>query len=411
MIIRRKCTSILEEGLGGRVLRSGDPACREEFARAARTVPMGAFTRRQFLAATGIAGVGAALGIGGLSGCSAAGQMMTGERTVVDDVGRSVTIPSVDRLKRVYFTSPLAEIFCFTVEPGLMGGTCSSYTRDQLEFLPENMSSLIQMGSLSNGGTIDREALIYNNIQVVFSISGTDLTDVNVSDAEGLQDQTGIPVVLIDGSFNIIADTYRFLGECLGCEKRAEELAGYLEDVYNRVSSAVAQVPESERVSYYYAEGPQGLQTEPDASQHSLAFQVAGGRNVVEGVGVTAGGGMSNVSLENVVKWNPEAIITWDFNVRGGAEKIIRTSSDWESIKAVRDGRVYTMPNLPFAWCDRPPGVNRFIGIQWLANLFYPTYYDVDMVEVTRDFYKRCYWRDITEEEARRVLGNQWASS
>ncbi len=408
MVIRRRCTSILEEGLGGRVLRRGDPAQAQLFADAAASVPMGAFTRRQFLAAAGLAVAGAALG-GGLSGCSSASGMLSGERTVVDDVGRTVTIPAADKLKKVYFTSPLAEIFCFTVDPELMGGTCSSYDKDQLEFLPENMGSLIKMGSLSNGGTIDREALIYNGIQVVFSISGTDLTDVNVSDAEGLQDQTGIPVVLIDGSFNIIADTYRFLGECLGRTQRAEELAGYLEDVYNRVSAAVAQVPDSERVSYYYAEGPQGLQTEPDASQHSLAFQVAGGRNVVEGVGVTAGGGMSNVSLESVVKWNPETIITWDFEIRGGAEKIIRTSSDWESIRAVRDGRVYTMPNLPFAWCDRPPGVNRFIGIQWLANLFYPQYYDVDMVEVTRDFYKKCYWRDITEAEARRVLGNEYA--
>lgn len=369
---------------------------------------MNPITRRRFLRAAGVLAASAVVGAG-FSGCSGFEGMMTGERTVVDDVGRTVTIPAADKLKKVYFTSPLAEIFCFTVDPELMGGTCSSYDKDQLEFLPENMGGLIKMGSLSNGGTIDREALIYNGIQVVFSISGTDLTDVNVSDAEGLQDQTGIPVVLIDGSFNIIADTYRFLGECLGRTQRAEELAGYLEDVYNRVSAAVAQVPDSERVSYYYAEGPQGLQTEPDASQHSLAFQVAGGRNVVEGVGVTAGGGMSNVSLESVVKWNPETIITWDFEIRGGAEKIIRTSSDWESIRAVRDGRVYTMPNLPFAWCDRPPGVNRFIGIQWLANLFYPQYYDVDMVEVTRDFYKKCYWRDITEAEARRVLGNEWA--
>lgn len=410
MIIRRKCTSILEEGFGGRVLRRDDASQSRAFADAVASVPMGAFTRRQFLAAAGAAAAGAVLG-GGLSGCSGVESVLTGERTVVDDVGRSVVIPSTDKLKKVYFTSPLAEIFCFTVDPQLMGGTCSSYTKDQLAFLPENMGSLIQMGSLSSGGTIDREALIYNGIQVVFSISGTDLTDVNVSDAEGLQDQTGIPVVLIDGSFNIIADTYRFLGECLGRTQRAEELAGYLEDVYNRVSSAVANVPESERVSYYYAEGPQGLQTEPDASQHSLAFQVAGGRNVAVGVGVTAGGGMSNVSLENVVKWDPETIVTWDFAVRGGAERIIRSSSDWESIKAVRDQRVYTMPNLPFAWCDRPPGVNRFIGIQWLANLFYPSYYDVDMVEVTRDFYKKCYWRDITEEEARKVLGNQWANS
>ena len=367
-----------------------------------------ALSRRQFVRASstalGAVALGGLLGAG-LSGCSQGEAMLTGEREIVDDHGRTVVIPSADRLERVYFTSPLAQIFCFTVDPSLLGGTCTVYDKEQLEFLPEGMGDLINMGSLSSGGAIDREALMYNDIQLIFSISGTDLTDVNVSDAEKLQEQTGIPVVLIDGSFSIIGDSYRLLGECLGRQERAEELAEYLEGVYGRVHEAVSAVPDDERVTFYYAEGPQGLQTEPSASQHSLAFLEAGGVNVVEGVGVTAGGGMSNVSLEKVIEWDPEYIITWDFEVRGGAEKIIRTSSEWESIRAVRENKVYAMPNLPFAWCDRPPGVNRFIGLQWLANLFYPKYYDVDMVEVTREFYSKCYWRDLTDEQARRILG------
>lgn len=371
------------------------------------TVSGALYTRRQAVragaAALGAAALGTGLG-GGLAGCGSPEALLSGERTIVDDVGRSVTIPSADRLQRVYFTSPLAQIFCFTVAPDLIGGTCAVFDAEQLEFLPEGTGDLTNMGSLSGGGTIDREALMYKDIQMVFSISGTDLTDVNVSDAEKLQEQTGIPVVLIDGSFSIIGDSYRLLGECLGRQRRAEELAVYLEDIYRRVREAVSRVPESERVTYYYAEGPEGLQTEPTASQHSLAFLEAGGVNVVEGVGVTAGGGMSNVSLEKVLLWDPDYIITWDFELRGGAEKLIRTSSEWAGCKAVREGRVYAMPNLPFAFCDRPPGVNRFMGIQWLANLWYPDYYDVDMVDVTREFYSKCYWRDITEEQARRVL-------
>ncbi len=402
--IQRRCTKILDPKLSNGVLDVNNTDDHETINRALNRSNMLPMTRRRFLRACALAAAGCALG-GVMTGCSSSGDMLSGEREVIDDVGRTVVIPAVDKLERVYFTSPLPEIFCFTVAPDLLGGTCSTYDADQLEFLPPNMGSLINMGALSNGGTIDREALIYNEIQVVFSISGTDLTDVNISDAEDLQKQTGIPVVLIDGSFNIISDSYRFLGECLGREERGNELGAYLEDIYARVSSAVSQVPESERVTYYYAEGPEGLQTEPSASQHALAFLEAGGKNVVEGVGVTSGGGMSDVSLESVVLWDPEVIISWDFEIRGGAEKIIRTSSNWESIKAVRDGRVYAMPNLPFAWCDRPPGVNRFIGLQWLANLFYPDYYDVDMIEVTRDFYSTCYWCDITEEQAIRILG------
>jgi iron complex transport system substrate-binding protein len=66
------------------------------------------------------------------------------------------------------------------------------------------------------------------------------------------------------------------------------------------------------------------------------------------------------------------------------------------------------MPNTPFSWCDRPPAVNRFLGMQWIANMLYPDAYDVDMVEVTRDFYSRFYHVDITDAQAKEILGNSY---
>ena len=37
-----------------------------------------------------------------------------------------------------------------------------------------------------------------------------------------------------------------------------------------------------------------------------------------------------------------------------------------------RAGRVYLSPTAPFGWIDRPPSLNRMIGLKWLAGLFYP---------------------------------------
>ena len=39
---------------------------------------------------------------------------------------------------------------------------------------------------------------------------------------------------------------------------------------------------------------------------------------------------------------------------------------------AVREKRVYLSPTAPFGWIDRPPSLNRVIGLKWLAGLFYP---------------------------------------
>ena len=118
--------------------------------------------------------------------------------------------------------------------------------------------------------------------------------------------------------------------------------------------------------------------------------------------------GMSNVSLEQVIAWDPQVIVAWDSVVRGGADVLIRETDEWSIIRAVRDGRVYTMPNTPFAWCDRPPGVNRYLGMQWVANMLYPKHYDVDMVEVVKEFYSKLYWADIDDLFARELLGNSY---
>lgn len=363
-------------------------------------------SRRDFISTAAIGTLGLAAAPLGLSGCTSAGSLLSGEQTITDSLGRQVTLPAPHRLERVYFTSVLAQIFCFTVAPDLLGGTCASFDDEQLQYLPEGMGDLANLGSLSGGGTVDVDALKYRDIQAIFSISGVDLTDVNLADIEDLERASGIPGVLIDGSFDVIGDSYRLLGTCLGREQRGEDLARYCEEIYERVSAAVARVPESERVTFYFAEGVEGLQTEPNSSQHSVAFTTAGGVNVAADVGYVPGaGGMVEVQMTDVQQWDPQFIITWDRSTRNGAARLIRSSSQWSGINAVRNNRVFEMPTLPFAFCDRPPGVNRFLGIQWLANLFYPSYYDVDMVEVVRDFYSRCYWRDISVDQAKSVLG------
>jgi iron complex transport system substrate-binding protein len=328
-----------------------------------------------------------------------------GKQTITDDAGRTLEIPTPDKLERVYFTSQLAQVFCYTLNPKMMGGLSAQFTDEKLAYLLDGIGELPYMGSLTGGGQIDREALLAEDIQLIFSISGIELTEGNISDAERLQDTTGIPVVLIDGSFDKIADAYRLLGSCMGSEQRGQGIAAYLERVYADVVAAVGGVADAQKVSYYYAEGPMGLQTESTLSQHSLVYLLAGGRDVVVSDVTT---GMSDASLEQVLKWNPDVIVAWDDKNMGGADELIRTSADWAQIKAVKDGRVYTMPYAPFAWVDRPPGVNRFLGLQWLANMFYPDLYDVDMVEVTKDFYSRLYWVDITDEQALGLLGSSY---
>lgn len=337
------------------------------------------------------------------SGSGSSAKAASATRTITDDAGREVTIPTVSNLKSIYSTSPLGQMYLFTMAPQLAGGTTSTFSQAELQYLPEGVGNLPNFGTWSMGGTLDGEALMAAGIQVILNVSSTTISESDISASNQLQEQTGIPVVLYDGSVDKTPTAYRSIGKLVGTEARAEELATYLERVYDDVTKAVATVPESQRISVYYAEGPDGLKTEPANSSHFTTFKMAGAKDVAT-VDMVKGSGMSTVSLENVIAWNPQVIIAWDDVVRGGAANLIRTSSDWNSIDAVRNGRVYTIPSLPYTWGDRPPSVTRYIGMQWLANLLYPQAYSVDMVQETKAFYSLFFSVNLSDEQAKSIL-------
>jgi iron complex transport system substrate-binding protein len=331
-----------------------------------------------------------------------------GTRTFTDDAGRELVIPTTDNLTGIYYTSPISEIFGFTLAPDLgIGTTYQELTDAELELLPEGYGDRPYLGSLAGGGEMNYEAIIDAGPQLILDISSTDLTDNDISTADDIQNQTGVPVVLLNGAMEKVAALYERLGDLLGREDDAKVLSDYCVKVLDDVDAAVGDLTDDEKITLYYAEGTDGLQTEPESSPHALTFKLAGAKNVAD-VEANPGKGMSDVSLEQVLAWDPEVIIAWSTEIRGGASDTIVTDENWSQIKAVQDGRVYAMPNTPFSWCDRPPSVNRFLGVQWVANLLYPDRYDVDMVEVTKDFYSTFYHVEIDDDKAMELLGNSY---
>ncbi len=325
----------------------------------------------------------------------------TGTVVFTDDAGRDVEIPAAGDLQKVYVTSPIGFIQIYTFDPELLAGTPMKFSEDELQYLDPVCAKMENLGGMQVGAELNKEAIMGSGAQIIFSMSPK-TTDTTVSDADELQEQLGIPVVVLNAGFEAMPDTYRRLGEIFNMKDRAEELAVYCENVLKDVQEKLAAIPEEDRISVYYAENEDGLATEPETSAHAAVLKMAAAKNVaqVEGNG---SGGLSPVSLEQVLSWNPEVIIAWGTS-RGGAYDKIKESSDWATIQAVKDGRVYSMPNQPFSWMDRPPSVNRFLGVQWVANLLYPDVYDIDIKAVTKEFYDLFYHVELTDDQVNEIL-------
>ncbi|RNM32303.1 ABC transporter substrate-binding protein, partial [Slackia isoflavoniconvertens] len=190
----------------------------------------------------------------------AAAQPVATEQTVTDDAGRTVTLPAAEQLEKIYYTSPAGQIFCFTLAPELCAGTTMDFTEQELANLPADIVDLPNLGPLAGGKDLNPEAIMAAGIQVVFSVTTVEPGEKDATNADDLQNQTGIPVVVIDGSFDKTAHCYEVLGRILGKQDEAKKMADYCTKVAADVAAAVATVPEDQRVSVYYAEGPEGLQ-------------------------------------------------------------------------------------------------------------------------------------------------------
>ncbi len=325
----------------------------------------------------------------------------------VDGIGRTVTIPTPENLKRIYADGTNSFALLYILAPDMITASPSSFTEKDLPYVPEEMIGLPSYGTLSGAnGVLDYEAMKAADVQLLISSVQGEPTESDIETANQLQEQLGIPVIVFGTQLDQLPESFTLLGQALGHEEEATTVVDYFNGVVDKVTAAVAQVPEDERPTLYYAEGKDGLSTEPGNSNRSIVFNMCGAENVAT-VEALAGFGQSAVSMEAILSWNPDVIV-----VQGGtgAYDIITTSQDWASIQAVKDGNVFEMPNKPFGWADRPPGANRYIGLLWLADLLYPDEMNIDFVEEAIDYYKVIYHVDVTRADIESLLVNSMPS-
>jgi len=230
------------------------------------------------------------------------------------------------------------------------------------------------------------------------------LTADNIERADALQNKVQIPVILMDNDFLHYKEMLVFLGSLLGKEERATELTSFIEKYVEPTLAKAASIPDSLKRRIYYAEGMKGLNTDPSGSVHSRMIDLAGGVNVAQ-TDVLPGKGMTGVSLEQVYRWNPDLILVWSGNFDDmDSYREIKSSSVWQNLDAVRRGEVYQVPWRPFGWIDRPPGMNRVIGLLWLSNLLYPNDFEFDMHEVTKEFFRKFWHYEMSDEETDEIL-------
>lgn len=316
--------------------------------------------------------------------------------TVTDGAGRVVKVPA--RTERVFPAGPPAAIQHYTLQPRSLLGWPRANRPAELPYLDPEVGARPEIGRLTGrGNTTNLETLLALKPDLILDIGSVARTFVEVADRVAAQ--TGIPYALLDGRFERLVESYRLHGQLTGETPRAEELARYCDDVIRTCRARIATVPMEKRPRVYYARGPRGLDTGLGGSINVETIEFMGAANVAGGVR----GGLATVSLEQVLVWNPEVIITIDQDFAAN----VRSDPSWAAVSALREGRVHLSLKLPFGWVDFPPAVNRMPGLWWLGKILYPALFPEDLTAITRDFYGRFYHRVPDDAQIAAVLAGR----
>src|SRR5262245_51510737 len=316
--------------------------------------------------------------------------------TVSDSAGRAVPIP--ERVARVFPAGPPAAILLYTLAPELLIGWPRANRPEECEYMLPEICARPEVGRITGrGNTANLEVVLALKPDLILDVGSTSSTFVSL--AARVQEQTGIPYALLDGRFDAIVGAYRTIGALTYQSAAAEALAKYADDTMTEIKRRVAAIPADRRPKVYYARGPRGLETGLGGSINVETIEFMGARNAA----AERPGGLAIVSLEQVLLWDPDVIITIDRDFAA----TVRGDPVWASVKAVRDGRVHLSPKMPFGWVDFPPSVNRLIGLWWLGKIIYPDHFPEDLKALTLDFYARFYHRTPTDVQLENVLAGR----
>jgi len=297
-----------------------------------------------------------------LCGSAAAAGEIQDRRTIVDNLGRTVALPS--HLERVLSLQP--EISRIIVALGAAGRLVGI---DHFLRAEDPLFRIIAPGS-------DSLPLVsmadYNvNMELVLRLAPEAIFGgpEDKSVVEALQSKTGIPTIALasQGRYDRLLEEISLLGAILGRSERAAELIAYFRAEIEAIRRTV-QASSEPRPRVYLAFWGSPTRT----PVHYEPVDAAGGTNVAENLLPSFLGTLiANVNFERLLAWNPDVILVhgnYPARRRAVTTGLFLSDGRLSTVPAVRDRRVHYTLGF-WNWWD-PAAV--LVETAYLARLFHP---------------------------------------
>lgn len=364
----------------------------------------------------------AALTLGGallLAGCSDAGTTSNGTteptttaaqvaetRTVTDHSGAEVTIPA--EINGVAFEQiPLLSTYVAYFDGEAPNVVATS--ERLINMMDETILADIAPEALEVDTSFDKQGTI--NAETLLDI-GPDLVFNNArnQDNRSAMEAVGLDVVGFD-TLGTPTDTYvkwlRLLEDVYGEPGKMDDKIAYGGELIDDAEARVAAVPEDEkRTALVVMQTNQGMLAVAGGQDGWFTDGWAESMNFINATADSEQGRIS-ANAEQLLAWDPDVIfVTGKGQSSMTAAEILNNEIegiDLSGLSAVQNGEVYSTELGMWNWFT--PNPDAPVVANWLGSRLYPEQFeDVDLVQMTQDYYAQMYGHEVDEDRAAQII-------
>jgi len=322
---------------------------------------------------------------------SSSGAQTTGYVTVQDFRNRTVKVKQpVERIVSLY---GLATQMVYLLGDGqkVLGSTPLAMNDGFIQLIdPEVKNRMVFVGSPKSANI---ETVKELNPDVVFTAAWGD-ERLN----EGIE-TLGIPVIALDlETVDNYLKSLEIMGKVLGKEERAKEAVEYYRNALKVVTEGTASLSEGGRprvLLVMYSMKSKAFKVPGQDYFQNRLIEMAGGISVSKELP----GGWNVVNVEQIASWDPDIIIVVSYSLQYPSTKVkedIMNDPAWQGIRAVKEGKIYAMPNDGESWDY--PAPKWILGLYWTAKVLHPELFsDLDIEKEANDLYERFYGLSIED--------------
>jgi len=246
----------------------------------------------------------------------------------------------------------------------------------------------------------------FSNIEIALSYN-PDIVITNLIDNIQRYKTLGMTVIYVNfNDYESFKDSMMIIATVLG-EKYLDVAMKYnkfFDDNIAMVTKRTNGLADNERPRVYYLDGrfPEAYRTVGTGEIQEIWISCAGGISATSGQFI---GRNIEITVEQFLAIDPDIIMIGGVR-QADAFDVLITDPILSGLSAVKNGLVYRIPQGIFAWCRTGP--ESAIHTIWAAQRLHPQLFnDIDILEITRDFYKEFFGTILSDNHLQGILNGQ----